>query len=137
MNDTIYISQHINSINKDIVIEGDKHSVWAYLLDPENENQIVLDGFICSKGTIVDSMEIIKDFISEGFAPPLCKDFINDYSIRNDLKEDDIQILISKDSIDIRIADVKYLSMDFNKLKSYSKAISNAGPYGFPITELS
>jgi len=131
MKNDIYITRHIDLIQKDIVIEGDEHSIWAYLLD--SENNIVLDGFVCSRGTIVDSTTLVKDFIDKGFAPPLSKDFKNDFSIQSDLNSADISIKVNKRVIEVLIFDEVYLTMDYMNLKSHSKSISKSGAYGLPL----
>ncbi|GJM63895.1 hypothetical protein PEDI_44470 [Persicobacter diffluens] len=44
----------------DLVIEEDLHPIWMYLMDEENDNKIILDGFTCSNGSVVKNTSDVK-----------------------------------------------------------------------------
>ncbi len=137
MRETIYISKHLDSIKKDLIIEEDKHSIWAYLLDSEseNDNKIVLDGFVCSTGTVVEKSSDVREYIDNDFAPPISEDFINDFTIQKELQEKDFNIETSNKGVIISIKGTEFLILDFINSNSYSKAVSKPGPYGFPFNK--
>jgi hypothetical protein len=130
MRDPIYITKQIDSQSRELIIESDDFSIWAYLMDSENENNIILDGFICSLGKVLDSTAEVKDYIEKGYAPPISKDFLNDFTIQNDITEKDIDIKVDSKGISIYIRDLKFLEMDLINLYSFSRSISKSGPYG-------
>ena len=72
------------NVNRNLVIDSDKHSVWAYVLN--HQNQIEFDGFLCSLGTLVESNEEVKEFIEKDLQPPLMKNVANEFSIQNELQ---------------------------------------------------
>ena len=133
MREQIYIALHFDSINKDLIIEEDDHSIWAYILDSERDNKIVLAGFICSTGTIVKKSSDVKEFIKKDFAAPISEDFINSFTIQKDLQEADFKIDISDSKVTIFIKDTRFVILDFVHSNSYSKSVSKPGPYGLPI----
>ncbi len=58
MKEEIFISEFSYDHNKTIIIEGDENSIWVYLLDSSNkENTIECDGFLCSRGTIIETVQ--------------------------------------------------------------------------------
>jgi hypothetical protein len=130
MKDPIYIAKQIDSQSRELIIESDDFSIWAYLIDSENDNNILLDGFICSLGKVLDSTAEVKDYIDKGYAPPICKDFLNDFTVQKDIVEKDINIKIESKGISIYIRDLKFLEMDLINLESFSRSISKSGPYG-------
>lgn len=136
MREHIYISRHLDSVKKDIIIEEDSHSIWTYLLDSENDNKIVMDGFICSTGTIVKKSTNVKEFIDKDFAPPISEDFVNGFTIQKDLLETDFRIETSENKVMIYIKGIIYVILDFANLRTYSKSISKPGPYGLPIKKM-
>ncbi len=128
----IYISEDLISINKQVVIEEDKYSIWAYVVD-KVENKIVLDCFLCTRGTQILNSSKVQEFINQGFAPPLSKMYSNSFSIIEDLAEEDIKINYDEGLIRLNIKDIEYAILDLKNKKSYSKSISNSGPYGHEL----
>src|SRR5690606_12792820 len=114
----------------------DIHTVWAYVIDiTNNKDEIEFDGFICSRGTIIQTKDEIEAYINDdqGFAPPLLAEYKNEYSIVNDLVESDIKIDWKHNIVRIFIKGIEYLLMDLDSKKSYSKGISKSGSYGIPL----
>ncbi len=136
MRDSVYISKHIDSIKKVLIIEEDEHSIWTYLLDSDNDNRIVMDGFVCSTGTIVKKSSDVKEFIDKDFAPPISEDFANDSTIQKDLQNDDFKIETSDKKIFIFIKGINFVILDFENSNTYSKSVSKAGPYGLPYKKI-
>ncbi len=136
MRESVYISKHLESLRMDLIIEEDKHSIWTYLLDSENENKIVLDGFVCSTGTVVKKSSDVKEFIDIGFAPPISEDFINDFSIQKGLQGKDFKIKVSDNVVIIAVKGTDFVILDLLDSKSYTKAVSMSGPYGLPIEKM-
>lgn len=133
MRDPIYIAKYLDLIKKDLIIEEDLHSIWIYLLDPEKDNKIILDGFICSTGTILENTSDVKKYIDQDFSPPISKDYSNDFSIQKDLSETDFRIDATDNRVSIFIKDSCFMILDLTYMKSYSKSVSKAGPYGFSL----
>jgi hypothetical protein len=133
MREPVYISKYLDLLKKDLIIEEDKHSIWTYLLDSENDNKIILDGFICSNGTLVRKPSDVKEYIDKDFAPPLSEDYANEFSIQKNLSESDFKIETDKNNVTIYIMDSKFVILDLDRLKSYSKSVSKSGPYGEPL----
>ncbi len=129
----IYITEYNKLENRNLVIDSDQHSIWAYVLD--SENRIEFDGFICSRGTLVDTSSNVKEFIENDFQPPLTKNIANEFSIQSEIKNEDIKIFWNDNLIRILINETEFLKMDTLNKKSYSKAVSESGPYGIPLTE--
>lgn len=115
-----------------LVIEGDEHSIWAYLTDEET-NDVVLDGFICSLGTIVESTSEVKAYIDSGFAPPISKQFSNEYTIQSDIKVSDIKVNWTSKNVLVAINHVEFLRMNWLTKVSYCRGVSSSGPYGQPL----
>lgn len=126
--DEIYITVSNEKENLRLIIDGDDHSVWAYVIDAKN--QISFDGFLCSRGTVVDTFDRVNELASNDFHPPLMKDFANEYSVHSEIQNDDIRIDWDKHLIQVSINDEVYLKMDVRKKESYSKALSKNGAYG-------
>jgi hypothetical protein len=133
MRDLVYISKHLDSIKMDLIIEEDKHSIWTYLLDPINGNKIILDGFICSTGTIVENTSDVKRYIDQDFSPPISQDYSNEFSIQRDLTEMDFRIETTNNGVSIFIKDSCFVILDLIGMNSYSKSVSKPGPFGSPI----
>ncbi|MEM7374607.1 MAG: hypothetical protein AAF587_38800 [Bacteroidota bacterium] len=131
----IYISETNAVQRQELIIEGDAHSVWAYVLNLP-ENKVKFDGFVCSRGTIVERSEEVKEFIAKGISPPLMKRYSNQYSIQTGLESRHIQIDWRENTISIKVREVDFLILDLENQISYTKAVSNNGPYGSPLTEI-
>jgi hypothetical protein len=133
----IFISEINERINRAIVIEGDEHTVWAYCMKlVDEEKELLFDGFICSRGTIVDKSEEVRNFISNDYQPPLMDEYKNDFSIHESITNEDFRIKWENDSIiKIFMNEILYLVMDLKSQQAYSKSIKKQGPYGKQIIE--
>ena len=148
-NHKLYVEQIIESkallksrydyeLNKCILVQGDIHTVWAYVIDiTDNKDKIEFDGFICSRGTIVQTKDKIELYINDnqGFAPPLLAEYKNEHSVIKDLSETNIEIHWEKNIVQVFIKGIEYLKMDLESKMSYSKGISKSGAYGIPLKE--
>lgn len=136
MNEVLLTSEYNYEINKCVLVQGDIHSVWAYVIDiTDNKDEIEFEGFVCSRGTLIADNSEIEKYINhdQSFAPPLLTEYKNEYSIINDLTESDIKIDWKDDIVKILIKGTEYLKMDLETKISYSKGISKSGPYGIPL----
>ncbi|WP_405369818.1 hypothetical protein [Nonlabens sp. Asnod2-A12] len=134
MNEEIYISDSFGDFN--VVVEGDEHSLWAYVFENVNEEyQILCDGFICSRGLIVQSNEDVKTYIEKGSQPPLMEEYASTVAVQENLSPTDISISINMVEIIVEVKNIPFLKIDFEHLKPYSKAVSKDGPYGFAWRE--
>lgn len=132
----IYISEVNESKDFGIVVEGDEHSIWAYFLEIEgDEHKVLFDGFICSRGTVLDSTNEVKNYLKQGKSPPLAKDYLSEYSVHKDVTNEDFEIQWLKNEIHISMKNEVYLIMNIDEKKSYSKSISRTGPYGHTLDE--
>ncbi len=129
----IYITEYNKLENRNLVIDSDQHSIWAYVLD--SDNKVELEGFICSRGTLVDTSSKVREFVENDFQPPLTKNIGNEFSIQSDITKEDIKIFWNDNLIQILINETEFLKMDTLNKKSYSKAVSEPGPYGIPLTD--
>lgn len=130
MNEEIYKSDSFGEFN--IVVEGDEHSIWLYVFEQVNEEyQLLCDGFICSRGLIVENNDDVKSFIKKGFQPPLMKEYASENAVQNGLISNDITISITTQEIIIEVKDIPFLKIAFDDLKPVSKAIAKDGPFGF------
>ncbi len=127
----IFLSQFNSELDRHLVIEGDEFAVWAYILNSAEDN-IEIDGFLCSRGLILDALKEVETYIEKGMAPPLSKEYANEFSIHAELETEDITVAWEADSVFILIKGEEYLELDLTEKKSYSKAIAMAGPYGEP-----
>ena len=129
----LYLSYHLAEQNQTLVIEGDGFSVWAYLLQEDDEN-IDFGGFLCSTGTLVDTDEEVEHFLKEGNQPPLLKEFANEFSIVPDLKSEEITVeSLTAETITVSIRGRQYLLLDVPEKQAYSIAVSQDGPYGYVL----
>ncbi|MCF1192029.1 hypothetical protein LRR18_10585 [Mangrovimonas sp. AS39] len=129
-------SKYDYELNKCILVQGDIHSVWAYVIDiTDNKDEIEFDGFICSRGTIIQTKDEIETYINDdqGFAPPLLGDYKNKHSVIKDLVEANIEIEWNNHIVRVLVKGIEYLIMDLKTKKSFSKSISKSGPYGMPL----
>ncbi len=136
--EALFESKYDYEMKKCVLVQGDIHSVWAYVIDiTDNKDEIEFDGFICSRGTLIDDSNEIEAFINhnQGYAPPLLSEYKNEYSIINDLVGSDIKIDWKHNIIRIFIKGIEYLKMDLETKISYSKGISKNGAYGIPLKE--
>ena len=129
-------SKYNYDINKCVLVQGDIHSVWAYIIDiTNNKDEIEFDGFVCSRGTLIENSEEIETYINDdrGYAPPLLKEYSNKYSVIRNLEVTDIKIDWNDNIVRILIKGEEYLKMNVNSKKAFSKGISKYGPYGYPM----
>lgn len=134
----IFVSEINETIERAIIIDGDEHTVWAYLLKMVNEEQeLLFEGFICSRGTIVDESTDVNEYIDKGFQPPLLRNYRNEFSMHKNLTNEDFEIIweIENNRVKVLLKKELYLIMDYKHESSYSKSISNEGPYGKLINE--
>lgn len=129
--ENIFITYDIEFYNKQLVIQGDQHSIWAYVYNVEGtQNTIELDAFICSTGTIVQSSKEIKNYLESGFAPPLAKGFENKHSVIAHLEPSDFRVNIIGSKIEIYVTNKLYSLIDLETMTAYSISVSKNGPYG-------
>lgn len=126
----IFISKRIPIGDHQIVIEGDQHTIWAYIF---LNKKILFDGFLCSRGTLIDNLDEVKMFIDKSCAPPLAKSFSNKFSIQKEVTKDDFSIECKESIVHISINGIEFLRMDIINKKSYSLGVLKEGPYGYPI----
>ena len=131
MND-IFLSQSNSQLHLNFVIEADEHSIWAYLTN-EVTNEIIQDGFLCSRGTILESASEVKAFIDRGIAPPILKQYSNKYTLQADIHQNDIKICWKTETAEVFVNEVRFLSMNWLIKKSCSLSVSTPGPYGHPL----
>lgn len=132
----IFISEINDQINKALVIDGDQHTVWAYCMEMINDEQeLLFNGFLCSRGTIVNKSEDVKRYIGNDLQPPLLETYTNEYSIHNSIVNSDFQIEWKSEVVKVYINQTLYLIMDMKNRISYSKSINQEGPYGIPISK--
>lgn len=133
MTTDIYLSFHLAELDRTLVVEGDGFSVWAYLLNDDDES-IDFSGFLCSTGTLVDTDEEVERFIKEGNQPPLLRVFANDLSVINDLSSEDISVdALDDESLAVSIRGKQYLLMDMADKQAYSIAVAQDGPYAYML----
>lgn len=131
----IFLTKVNQSEAQTLVIEGDEHSVWAYLLN--SSQKVELDGFICSRGTLVESGDKVREFLDKGFQPPLVEALSNENSVQLEINEESIKIHWENGVIQVLVHSKQFLKMDIHKKISYSLAISKEGPYGTPLVNVS
>ena len=125
----IFIEQQNPFGENILVIEEDKMSIWAYLID-EN-GQLIQDGFICSTGYLAKNKEEVKNAMSNGSAPPLLDSFQTPNSIQQNLNATDIAVKwVSQDEVLVWLRGKLFLRMLKSSKQSFSLAISDNGPYG-------
>ena len=130
----IYLQEYNSRSDRHLIIDGDIHSAWVYLINKSSTGQVIeFDGFLCSRGTLIKTSNQIKEYIDNSFQPPLLEKFSNQYCIQADLKEQDITIDWQDEIIKILIKSEVFLIMDIKDQKSFSKSISAVGPYGYPL----
>ena len=130
----IYKSEILEDPNLVVIVEGNEYSVFAYIMKNSNTEPIILqDGFLCSRGTILQSASEIQEYIKNGVSPPLISEFSNDYSVVEKISNESINIAFENNMVKIYINEDLYLKMDINTGISFSKALSKEGPYGRPL----
>lgn len=130
MNADLYLSYHLATQEKTLVIEGDGFSVWAYLLQ-EDEETIDFSCFLCATGPLVEGSADVERFLEEGNQPPLMQDFANEYSVVENLHTEDISVEpLDAETISVSIRGKEYLRIDTANKSSYSIAVAKDGPYG-------
>lgn len=128
----IYVSDVTEQDQLSIVIKGDEHTVWAYLMKiVGEEHHVIFHGFLCSRGTIVDNPEEVEEFLEQDLLPPLIEEYSNEFSIQMDLKNENFEIEWDEFEVRVYIKTVLYLVINYTKERSFSKAISKNGPYGY------
>lgn len=130
----LYLSNYSQELDRVVVVEGDEHSVWAYVLTPDQKG-IDFDGFLCSRGTLAKNSEEIKSYMEAGCAPPLFAELSTESAIQEDLQTEDIQILWEEQAANIFIRQELFLVMDIATKTAYSKAVKEDSPYGMVLRE--
>lgn len=131
----ILVSEINEELNKAVVIDGDQHTVWAYCMEMINDEQeLLFDGFLCSRGTIVSDSKEVQNYIENELQPPLMEGYKNKYSIHAAIVNDDFKIKWERNTIRVYINETLYLIMNMKNRISYSKSITKEGPYGKPIS---
>lgn len=134
--DDIFVSEINRELNRAIVIDGDQHTVWAYCMEMINDEQeLLFDGFLCSRGTIVTESEEVQNYIKNGLQPPLMEEYKNEFSIHSAIINDDFKTKWDRNTIKVYINETLYLVMNMKDQISYSKSIIKEGPYGEPISK--
>lgn len=129
----MYLSYHLAEIGRTLVIEGDGFSVWAYLLQEDDEN-IDFSGFVCSLGTVVESDAEVERFLKEGNQPPLLQEYANEHSVVKDLSGDEIAVeVLDSNTLMVSVRAKEYLLIDVEEKQCYSIAVSQDGPYGYVL----
>lgn len=109
MKEEIFISDFNENVNKTLVIEGDEHSVWAYVLNRiDGQNNIEFQGLLCSRGTLVEDENKIGDYINQGFAPPLLRNFSNEHSVIEELTMKNISIFWDQEKVGVLVDERTY-----------------------------
>lgn len=116
MKEPVYISKHFDSIKKKLIIEENKHSIWSYLVDSENDNEIIMDRLVCSTGTNVKKTSEVKDYIDKGFASPVSEEYVNRFTIQKDLIELDFKIEIFDNKVTVLIKNDRFVVLDIVNL---------------------
>jgi len=127
----IYLSYESENGLGTLVIEGDPHSVWAFYITPESQS-VKFDGFICSRGTIIDDINEVNDYLKNGFSPPISSEYANENTKQN-VSIKDISIAWNEEIIEVFIDNELFLIMNTDQNTSLSLGISKDGPYGGPI----
>jgi hypothetical protein len=128
----IFLTHNNPQLQMNLVIEGDEHSIWAYLTN-EVTNEVILDGFVCSNGTILESTSEVKGFIDSGISPPISRQYSNEHTLQPQIGRNDIRINWTTETVDVLINEVPFLQMNWLTKKSYSRSVSTPGPYGQPL----
>ena len=136
MKGEIFISDFNEEVNKTLVVEGDEHTIWAYVLNSlDGQNNIEFQGFLCSRGTLVEEESEIGDYIDQGFAPPLLRSFSNEYSVQEEITANNISIFWDKEKVGVLVDEVTYLILDYTNKVAYSKGVLEESPYGRPLMD--
>ncbi len=112
-----------------LIVEEDKYSVWAYFLEPNQEDN-GFDGFLCATENSELSRIREKGIMVNGSSPSLMTPFLSEHSHIKNLKKRDIKIHWEKERVLIFIKNTVYLIMDINRKKSYSKSLNINCKYG-------
>lgn len=95
---------------REVIVEGDDHSIWAYVFKHFNEGAVLeFDGFVCSLGTIVESSEEVKDFIDRNMSAPLMKKYANEFSIQKGIVNKNIEIEWNEDEVVVKVRNAVFL----------------------------
>ena len=68
-----------------------------------DEQELLFDGFLCSRGTIVDESEDVERYINNDLQPPLMESYKNEYSIHNSIVNSDLKIEWSGEEVKVYI----------------------------------
>lgn len=135
LNETpLFIESNDDASGKTLIVEEDQYSIWAYILTDQKDG-IDFDGFLCSR---IDPMKHKIDPISvtdQGGAPPIFPPYSNEFSFVAEVNRKDVEIRWGRTQVEVYLKGVKYLVMDFENKKSYSKAIGKDGPFGGMLIE--
>ncbi|BDD09829.1 hypothetical protein FUAX_22610 [Fulvitalea axinellae] len=127
----IYISEFNQEEGVGLIISGDEHSVWAYLTNEDNE--ILLDGFVCSRGLLIDTNDDVRKYIEASFQPPLIREYASEFAVKTDLNADDLTIAWDEGLASVLLGDELLLEMEYPELAAFSRAVKKSGPFGNPL----
>lgn len=130
----IYLSDFNQKLNRVVVVEGDQHSIWAYLLK-EDQKGIDFEGFLCSRGTMIQNSDEIQQYMEAGMAPPLFQALANEFSVQEAIENKDITIIWKNQAANIFINEVLFLILDTENRVAYSKAVAEDSPYGLVLPD--
>ncbi len=132
----IYLEILNKNQERSLIIEGDAYSVWAYLLlNREDGHEIEMEGFICSRGTVLESDDQVMDFIRNGLSTPLVKEYQSEFSVQKNISNEDFSVEWSDEVITIQLKEEVFLIMDLIRNIACSKSVSKKGIYGTPLTK--
>lgn len=128
VDDYIFLTSTDPDTQRTLIIEGNSHAVWAYMLSVDKES-IDFKGFLCNlvdRHLLPNRPSKNKDII-ETFLPAY---LLNQYSCVKGLKRKDIKIIWGEEQVDIHIKNILYMVMNLRTKMCYSKAISKDSSYG-------
>lgn len=124
-----------SELGKLVVIDNDEHSVWAFLMDAETQ-EIELDGFICALSQPFVSQSEVEKLLEDGFAPAITKEFASEFAYQPNALEKEFVAEWQEDGyLFIYLDGELVLVMDLDDEVSFSKSISENGPYGLALTD--
>lgn len=126
----IYLQYDIAEIGKSFIIEENHYSIWTYIYD-HHSKQVEIAGFVCSTTPPLESYEEAIKYVDKSTPPPLAKPYANSSSVIKEVKAEDFQVESYSDrQFIIKVKDVPITKLDLQTRKSYSKSLSQDGPYG-------
>lgn len=130
----LYLSDYNQALDRVLVIDGDEHSVWAYILG-EDQQSIAFNGFLCSRGNLVESPDEIQQYLEKGMNPPLLKLLANEHAVQKEVSAENISILWDDESANVFINQELFLVMNIAAQTAYSKVVLEDSPYGLVLAQ--